>query len=349
MQTRRAFLKLLVGLGAVALPWTTWPDRWEKALNTWVKRPPAQLIPLPPKPAADSPATSASTGGPSFRPKAMEDIKVMTGPEAQGRRAGSTGEAKVATYLINQLRSLGLKPLGENGRFTQAFTIPAETETMVNGRLTFRPDNQAGLRSPCVNVLGCLEGTKPEETICLSAHYDHLGVFEGRLYPGANDNASGVGCVLDVVRRLVSEGSTPKRSVAIVFWSAEEMGFLGSSYFVQHPTIPLARLVAVINADTVGNGTIGDFALWANGANIVVRALQQAAAKAKAWAVLTAGGGHNSDQISFAQEGIPAATLMAREWLVNNHTPEDTEAFVKPEQIYLAGEIIYQAVKSLAY
>lgn len=344
MQTRRVFLKTLLGLGAIILPWSFLPTRFGEAMKTGLGHPSVKLL-LPPT----SKLTNAINEE-SISRTAMDDIFALTSSEMQGRKAGSVGEAKAAEYLSSQLSMLGLKPMGdpETG-FTQAFTIPPVIETRVNGRMTFRSGENQNLRTPSVNLLGGLMGEKTAEIILLSAHYDHLGVIEGRVYPGANDNASGVGCVLDVMRRILREGKTPKRTIVLAFWSAEEMGFVGSQAFVHTSPFPLHQIQAVLNVDTVGNGMIGDFALWADGGNTAVKAIRQAAAECGASALLTPTAGHNSDSVSFASAGIPAVTLMTHDWLSKNHTPEDTTALLKLEQIQLASEIIYQAVRILAF
>jgi len=286
----------------------------------------------------------------SLNRTAMDDILALTGTEMEGRKAGSIGEVRATEYLSSQLSMLGLKPMGdpETG-FTQAFTIPPVIEIRVNGRLTFRGGETKQLRTPSVNLLGALIGENPAEVIILSAHYDHLGIFEGQVYPGANDNASGVGCVLDVMRRILREGKTPKRTIVLAFWSAEEMGFVGSQAFVRSATFPLHQIRAVLNVDTVGNGMVGDFALWADGNNLAFQAIREAAAEAGASAQKTSQAAHNSDSISFNSAGIPAVTLLARDWLDKNHTTEDTIALIKPEQIQVAAEIVYRAVRSLAF
>lgn len=344
MQTRRAFMKTLLGLGAIILPWSLWPSWLGEALEKRLGHPPVNLV-LPP------PTKTENVLEPeSLSRSAADDILTLTGSEMQGRKAGTVGEAKAAEYLASQLSMLGLKPMGdpETG-FAQGFTIPPVSAGYRNGRLTFIPGANQGLRTPSVNLLGGLMGANQEEVILLSAHYDHLGIFEERLYQGANDNASGVGCVLDVMRRILREGKTPQRSVVLAFWSAEEMGFVGSRAFVKNPTFPLQQIKAVLNADTVGNGMIGDFALWADGENTAVKAIRQAAEEAGASALLTPPSGHNSDSLSFAEAKIPAVTLMAREWLYKNHTPEDTAALIEPEQINLAADILYRAVQLLAF
>ncbi len=344
MQTRRVFLKVLLGLGAIALPWSLLPTRFGEALKTRLGLPPVELL-LPPRTKLNN-AFKAE----SLSRTTMDDIFALTGSEMQGRKAGSVGEVRAAEYLSSQLSMLGLKPMGDHETgFTHAFTIPPVLESRVNGRLTFKSGENNQLRTPSVNLLGALMGKKTEEIILLSAHYDHLGIFEGQVYPGANDNASGVGCVLDVMRRILREGNTPKRTIVLAFWSAEEMGFVGSQAFVRSATFPLHQIQAVLNADTVGNGMIGDFALWADGYNPAFKAIRQASAEAGASAQKTSQAAHNSDSISFASAGIPAVTLMARDWLYKNHTAEDSSALLKPEQIQLAAEIVYRAVRILAF
>jgi Zn-dependent M28 family amino/carboxypeptidase len=128
------------------------------------------------------------------------------------------------------------------------------------------------------------------------------------------------------------------------------MGFVGSQAFVNSPTFPIETIQAVINVDTIGNGMIGNFGIWSEGeTNIAFQAVHKAASQAGTSAMLAPRYGHNSDQQSFARAGIPAVTLMAREWLEKNHSPQDTVGNVKPEQVQLATEIVYQAVKRLAF
>jgi len=80
-----------------------------------------------------------------------------------------------------------------------------------------------------------------------------------------------------------------------------------------------------------------------------VQAVQTAASKNKASAMLTPNNGHNSDQLYFNMEHVPAVTLMARNWLYKNHTPEDIPTFVEPQKIALASDILYGAVRELAF
>ena len=113
------------------------------------------------------------------------------------------------------------------------------------------------------NVIGVLEGSDrllKNETIIVGAHYDHLGTGgEGSLAPrsgeihhGADDNASGTAGVIELARLFTSQRPKPKRTIVFMCFSGEEEGLLGSNYYVNHPVVPLANTVAMINMDMIG-------------------------------------------------------------------------------------------------
>lgn len=116
---------------------------------------------------------------------------------------------------------------------------------------------------PAYNVVGMLEGSDPllkNETIIVGAHYDHLGRGgEGSLAPssgdihhGADDNASGTAGVLELARLFTAQKPKPKRTIVFMAFGGEEEGLLGSNYYVNHPLLPLANTVAMINMDMIG-------------------------------------------------------------------------------------------------
>ena len=113
------------------------------------------------------------------------------------------------------------------------------------------------------NVIGVLDGSDrllKNETIILGAHYDHLGLGgegslaqrQGEVHHGADDNASGTAGLLELARLLTSQRPRPKRTVVFIAFGGEEEGLLGSNYYVNHPTTPLANTVAMINMDMIG-------------------------------------------------------------------------------------------------
>ncbi len=106
------------------------------------------------------------------------------------------------------------------------------------------------------NVIGFIEGNEvPEEFVVLSAHYDHLGVKNGKVFNGADDNASGTSAIIEIGEAFAAakeNGDGPKRSVLVVAFSGEEEGLLGSQYYVNDPVIPLKNTVVNLNIDMIG-------------------------------------------------------------------------------------------------
>ena len=119
-------------------------------------------------------------------------------------------------------------------------------------------------QSPSFNVVGILPGSDPklkDEAIVIGAHYDHLGrggegslaPREGEIHHGADDNASGVAGLLELARTLASpQTPKPRRTIVFIAFSGEEEGLLGSDYYVNHPLVPLANTIAMINMDMIG-------------------------------------------------------------------------------------------------
>lgn len=102
------------------------------------------------------------------------------------------------------------------------------------------------------NVIGVLPGRdETGETVLLSAHYDHLGVKNGVIYPGANDDASGTAAVLEFAR-IFASGAQPRRAIQFALFGCEEDGQIGSKQFVAHPLIPFERMVANLEFEMIG-------------------------------------------------------------------------------------------------
>ncbi|HHS14280.1 MAG TPA: M20/M25/M40 family metallo-hydrolase [bacterium] len=110
------------------------------------------------------------------------------------------------------------------------------------------------------NVVAVLPGNDPvlrNEFIVIGGHMDHNGVDpQGRIYAGADDNASGTAVVMELARTLALEGGT-RRSLVFVAFGGEEQGLLGSSYYADHPTVSADRIAAMLNFDMTGTGDGG--------------------------------------------------------------------------------------------
>ena len=201
----------------------------------------------------------------------------------------NVGEAGIPVVVIS--RALALKILGrENGnlsdleKFADARLLTAHTPTIAqlkergdadiaralaqrlpSGSITLNLSiNVNRIESPSFNVVGILPGSDPklkDEAIVIGAHYDHLGrggegsslaPREGEIHHGADDNASGVAGVLELARILSAQNPKPRRTIVFIAFSGEEEGLLGSDYYVNHPIVPLANTVAMINMDMIG-------------------------------------------------------------------------------------------------
>ncbi|RLD25374.1 MAG: hypothetical protein DRI70_07225 [Bacteroidetes bacterium] len=106
------------------------------------------------------------------------------------------------------------------------------------------------------NVFGLIEGSDPllkDEVVIFMAHFDHVGTDDqGGVYNGADDNASGTVALIEIAEAFLKEKKRPKRSIGILWVSAEEIGLFGSQYFANNPLVPIEKTAAVINLDMVG-------------------------------------------------------------------------------------------------
>lgn len=108
------------------------------------------------------------------------------------------------------------------------------------------------------NVIGYIQGTEhPDSFIVFTAHYDHIGEMGKALFPGANDNASGTAMLLNVARYYSMPEHKPKCSIVFMSFCGEEVGLLGSQYYVEHPLFPLKQIRFLLNMDIMGTGEDG--------------------------------------------------------------------------------------------
>jgi Zn-dependent M28 family amino/carboxypeptidase len=172
------------------------------------------------------------------------------------------------------------------------------------------------------NVIGVLSGRQPDRGVVVTAHYDHLGIKttfsndggSDQIFNGAIDNASGVAGTLAIASALTSGGAVPRRSIYILFTTAEESGLLGAEYFVAHPPLPMAAFAANVNIDELNMfGRARDLVLvGAERSSIREVADAIAARHDRVIARDPDGGAGNffrSDHFPLARAGVPAVSL----------------------------------------
>lgn len=165
---------------------------------------------------------------------------------------------------------------------------------------------------PVRNVIGYIQGTEvPDSFIVITAHYDHLGMMGSEtVFPGANDNASGVAMMLDLARHYAMPENQPRYSMAFLAFAGEETGLHGSAFYVENPMFPLNSIGFLINLDMVGTGSEGITVV--NGKTITKQFGQLAAINAENEYILTVtarGESCNSDHCPFYKEGVPAVFI----------------------------------------
>jgi len=166
------------------------------------------------------------------------------------------------------------------------------------------------------NVVGIVRGSRhPDEVILFTAHWDHLGVKPDvagtdKIYNGAVDNGMGVSSVLELGEAFARARPRPQRSIAIICWTLEEQGLLGSAYFAMHPIWPLSHIVGGVNLDaSLPQGHAHDMVLVGNGASQMEELLADVLKTQNR--VITPdpepekGGFYRSDHISLSRVGVP--------------------------------------------
>jgi hypothetical protein len=241
-----------------------------------------------------------------------KDVKVLAAEETEGRETGTAGEAKAAKHIVAQMRHAGLEPV------LQAFEGHGTTGH---------------------NVVAVIHGTL-DEAVIVGAHYDHLGSDGKKTYYGADDNASGTAVVIDMARRFAKKPG--KRTIILVAFSGEEMGVLGSHYYVQHP-VAAETPVAMINMDMVGRlrdtlivfgADTGDkFKEYLAGSPIKLAYNKDAVGP--------------SDHTSFVLKGIPAVHLFTGAH-PDYHKPGDTADKINYDGLKQVADLVEDLVRKVA-
>lgn len=157
------------------------------------------------------------------------------------------------------------------------------------------------------NLAGYFNGAGTEDSfIVITGHYDHLGMMGDSVYfPGANDNASGISMMLDLVKYYSAEKNRPKCKIAFVAFAGEEAGLRGSEYFVNNPMIPLNRIKFLINLDLVGTGDEGIMVVNATEHPAQFKLLEKINKQKKYFDNIgQRGKARNSDHYWFSEKGV---------------------------------------------
>ena len=161
----------------------------------------------------------------------LKDIETLSSDVFEGRRTGTKGADKAKDYIINRFKALETGPLGEG--YEQKFTFKGRGE---NYKAT--------------NVLAEIKGSEqPNKYIVVSAHYDHEGIKNGKIYNGADDDASGISALFAFAEYF--KKNPPKHSVILAAFDGEELGLKGAYHFVKVSSIQKRNIVLNLNMDMI--------------------------------------------------------------------------------------------------
>jgi hypothetical protein len=188
-------------------------------------------------------------------------LEVLAADSLEGRGTGTEGANKAARFIASRMEGIGLRFAGDSGYYQR---VPLAFDSTPNASRRWRltlvdPTGEKARRIvPAANLVGILPGTDPvlrHEAVVVGAHYDHLGIGNSvggdSIYNGADDDGSGVVALLEIARILAS-GPPARRSVIFLATTGEEVGLLGTRYYIDHPAVPLENTVADLQIEMIG-------------------------------------------------------------------------------------------------
>jgi len=274
------------------------------------------------------------------------EMEFMARDAMQGRGSGTHDELVTAVYLASELRAMGVAPMGDQGGYLQN----------VSGEFNFYRQGKKQWNTR--NVIGVLPGrdTKlKDQIVLLTAHMDHIGtgkpVNGDEIYNGADDDASGCIAVLQLAHAL-AHGKPPRRTVIFAFFGSEETGGQGDQYFLEHPPVPLTKIVASLEFEMIGRAdpAVKPDELWLTGydrSNLGPE-LAHHGAKLVADPHPQQQFFQRSDNFALARKGIVAQTVSSFGLHQDYHQPSDDVAHVDFAHMEQAIQSMMKPVKWLA-
>ena len=174
----------------------------------------------------------------------MTTVQTLAEARFEGRRTGTPGGLAARAWILERMKAAGLQPVSGSYLFPFHFTH-LSIKGIVDPERAFKTEY-----TDAANVVGQCVGVDTKAPVMfVTAHYDHIGIRGGMMYPGADDNASGVAVMLEIAEYC--HRSPFQRTVVFAAFDAEELGLQGSQAFLMTPPIPKARIALDVNLDMV--------------------------------------------------------------------------------------------------
>ncbi|HEY0099061.1 MAG TPA: M28 family peptidase [Pyrinomonadaceae bacterium] len=267
----------------------------------------------------------------------LRDVETLSSEAMGGRKAGTEGGAKARDYVARRFRQSGLE-------FYSASPLQF---------FTFTEPNASGERKGA-NVVGYIRGkTFPHRYLVVTAHYDHLGVHNGELYNGADDNASGTAALFALGKYFSKH--RPAHSIIFVAFDAEEGSGGGARKFVSEPPVDIRSIILNVNLDMISRNERNE--LYAAGTHHYPF-LKPSLEKVRAGATVKLLLGHDSpdlppqqnwtgqsDHVAFHRAKIPFIYFGVEDHR-DYHRPTDDFENIQPVFYVRAVETILEAIKT---
>ena len=176
---------------------------------------------------------------PSRSDQLINDVKILSSDAYEGRKTGTKGAEMARNYIRKRFKEIGLKSFPLLNSYQQAFNFAGIDDPKLEGK----------------NVIGYIPGTS-DKIIVISAHYDHLGIINGVIYNGADDNASGIAGILKIATHYAK--NKPNYTLVFAAFDAQEFGRKGSAYFIDHLPFDIKRIKLNINLDMISHNDKGE-------------------------------------------------------------------------------------------
>jgi len=202
------------------------------------------------------------------------------------------------------------------------------------------------------NVLGLIEGSDPvlkNEYIVICAHHDHLGISDGEIIAGADDNGTGTVALIEIAQALIKE--RPKRSIIIAWFTGEERGFIGSQYFINNSFVPIEKINACLNMDMLGRNHADS--LYLVGSDLLSSELDASIQKVNKKFRINFGFDYmysnlthsqrvyfRSDQYPHIRFGIPSVWFFCG-FTPDYHTPRDVLEYIDYKKFHKITKLVY--------
>lgn len=296
------------------------------------------------------------------RKRPLASIRVIEGVPQSRSQLVSSGRASrntsVSGTITKEAATQLAEALGGKAAWVEASDMPGlqvnETGKSIDLEMRFHPEDAA-----VPNVVALLEGSDPKlasEYIVVGSHLDHLGISNGQVFPGADDNGSGSTANLEIARAMALNPIRPKRSVLFIWFAAEEIGLVGSKYYTDNPTLPLDKMTCMFNIDMVGRNeeTPNETAEENEGSihlvgskkgnsgihELVEKANQHVGFRFELDQEDVFG---RSDQINFYRKGVPVAFIFGG-FHPDYHQPGDLPSKINYKKIASAAKLYYMAI-----